>query len=267
MGKRKAAKAGLTNPPLQKKLFDGDPTKHLAPTSTPYGAVEVQIRSALAGKASQHETAPLYTSDVVSLDVGGTLFKTTWDTLLWHKDSYFGGFRHDFKKEDTIFIDRDPKHFRIILNFLRSKRAILDGLSIAELKELSVELDFYGMEEFEQVVDNRVKSLLVPHKLQVSGRADGKSNTTMNGTYFKGASLHQGRVYYQNPDTGWVIRWYPSSLKWMFDMDGLKNDNITNAVVQQDVLHPGLVTSFWHIYSSEQATFEKDENVQIIAEY
>ena len=73
MGKRKAAKAGLTNPPLQKKLFDGDPTKHLAPTSTPYGAVEVQIRTALAGKASQHETAPLQTSDVVSLDVGGTV--------------------------------------------------------------------------------------------------------------------------------------------------------------------------------------------------
>lgn len=130
-----------------------------------------------------------------------------------------------------------------------------------------IELDFYGMNELEKEVEKKIYSLKVPEKLLVSGRAEGKSNTTMNGTYYKGASLHQGRVYYQNPDSGWVIRWYPSSLKWMFDMDGLKNDNITNAVVQQDVLHPGCVTSHWHIYSSEQATFEKDESVKIVPQY
>jgi len=242
MGKRKAGKAGLKSPPgkSQKK-----------------------------GKASSAENnaGPSHPSEVVHLNVGGTVFQTTWDTILWHKDSYFGGFRHDFQKGNTIFIDRDPKHFRIILNFLRSKRAILDGLSIASLKELAIELDFYGMSELEKIVHRRVESLVVPYQLKVSGRADGKSNTTMNGTYYKGASLYQGRVYYQNPETGWVIRWYPISLKWMFDMDGLKNDNITNAVAQQDVLHPGLVTCYWHIYSSEQANFEKDENVKIVAEY
>ncbi|ULU08587.1 hypothetical protein L3Y34_019650 [Caenorhabditis briggsae] len=60
---------------------------------------------------------------IIKLNVGGSLFQTSKSTL-----TKFDGF---FKKmlrteipvakdeSGAIFIDRDPKHFRVILNFMR----------------------------------------------------------------------------------------------------------------------------------------------------
>ena len=41
-----------------------------------------------------------------------------------------------------IFIDRDPKLFRCILNFLRTKEVDLNGISIKALKR---EAEYYGI--------------------------------------------------------------------------------------------------------------------------
>ena len=56
----------------------------------------------------------------ISLNVGGTLFTTTLDTL--NKSGYFSTMFSGAWKErlnETIFIDRSPKGFQHVLDFLR----------------------------------------------------------------------------------------------------------------------------------------------------
>lgn len=52
------------------------------------------------------------------------------------------------KQEDgSIFIDRDGKHFRLLLNFLRSGRIILPTDEI-ERRELLIEAEFYLLTDY-----------------------------------------------------------------------------------------------------------------------
>lgn len=69
----------------------------------------------------------LRSSSIVILDIGGTKFKTSRTTLLGHNSMFAkmvtddSPFERSFNKrgEQVVFIDRDPTHFRMILNFLR----------------------------------------------------------------------------------------------------------------------------------------------------
>ncbi len=65
-------------------------------------------------------------SGIVSLNVGGTPFDTTLDTLTKYPESMLGTMfaernRHTFKpgKDGRIFLDRDPVCFGVLLEFLR----------------------------------------------------------------------------------------------------------------------------------------------------
>ncbi|KAH8056200.1 hypothetical protein JL722_7502 [Aureococcus anophagefferens] len=72
--------------------------------------------------------------DVVTLNVGGTMFTTSVETLCADADSMlaamFSG-RHALRPADdgSLFIDRDPKHFGLVLNFLRDGPAAVLGLA------------------------------------------------------------------------------------------------------------------------------------------
>jgi hypothetical protein len=90
--------------------------------------------------------------DILILDVGGIKFKTTKSTLKKYPDTYFTGLLNDkyplLKQEDgSIFIDRDGKHFRLLLNFLRSGRIILPTDEI-ERRELLIEAEFYLLTDY-----------------------------------------------------------------------------------------------------------------------
>ncbi len=62
-------------------------------------------------------------SRIISLDVGGTIFRTTSDTLLSHKpkdsESFFSVLLSSSPTCSNFFIDRDPECFRVVLNYLR----------------------------------------------------------------------------------------------------------------------------------------------------
>lgn len=86
---------------------------------------------------------------IIKLDVGGVIFKTSVATLTKANDSMlaamFSG-RYPLATDDAgaIFIDRDPTHFRIILNFL------LDGylppdLSSNTVVALQHEAEYYQL--------------------------------------------------------------------------------------------------------------------------
>uniref|UniRef100_A0A665SXP8 BTB/POZ domain-containing protein KCTD3 n=1 Tax=Echeneis naucrates TaxID=173247 RepID=A0A665SXP8_ECHNA len=75
--------------------------------------------------------------EIIQLNVGGTRFSTSRQTLMWIPDSFFSRWGIV-----GIFIDRDPTAFAPILNFLRTKELDLRGVNISVLRH---EAEFYGI--------------------------------------------------------------------------------------------------------------------------
>ena len=85
---------------------------------------------------------------MIVLNVGGTEFKCTRTTLLLY-DSFFSGLVKgclDGSKDLTFFIDRDPTHFRYILNYMRGCNYI--PRDIETLEQVIEEADFYSLLEY-----------------------------------------------------------------------------------------------------------------------
>ncbi|MEE6473907.1 hypothetical protein FKM82_010213 [Ascaphus truei] len=85
--------------------------------------------------------------EITQLNVGGTRFSTSRQTLMWIPDSFFSSLlsgRISTLRDETgaIFIDRDPTAFAPILNFLRTKELDLRGVSLNVLRH---EAEFYGI--------------------------------------------------------------------------------------------------------------------------
>ncbi|XP_058881310.1 BTB/POZ domain-containing protein KCTD3 isoform X3 [Acipenser ruthenus] len=85
--------------------------------------------------------------EIIQLNVGGTRFSTSRQTLMWIPDSFFSSLlsgRISTLRDGTgaIFIDRDPTAFAPILNFLRTKELDLRGVNINVLRH---EAEFYGI--------------------------------------------------------------------------------------------------------------------------
>ena len=85
----------------------------------------------------------------VRLNVGGTMFHTSTDTL--KKNRFF----ERVSAARDPFIDRDPTHFRMILNFLRSDAIVLPE-SPGGVVELQVEADYYGIDALVRACNERI---------------------------------------------------------------------------------------------------------------
>ena len=86
----------------------------------------------------------------ITINVGGELFTTSIETLK-RCDNFFSGFADDMcippldaSGKFSIFVDRDPTHFRYILNYMRGSFALPSDVNT--LEELWVEASFYSME-------------------------------------------------------------------------------------------------------------------------
>ncbi|GCB69015.1 hypothetical protein scyTo_0005404 [Scyliorhinus torazame] len=99
----------------------------------------------MAGSCSNLTAAAA--AEIIQLNVGGTRFSTSRQTLMWIPDSFFSSLlsgRISTLRDETgaIFIDRDPTAFAPILNFLRTKELDLRGVNINVLRH---EAEFYGI--------------------------------------------------------------------------------------------------------------------------
>ena len=88
-----------------------------------------------------------FTSDIINLNVGGSRFSTSRQTLCSVPDSFFSSLlsgRIPTCRDETgaLFIDRDPDLFKKILSFLRTKELDLNGIDVAALRH---EAEFYGI--------------------------------------------------------------------------------------------------------------------------
>lgn len=91
---------------------------------------------------------PVGTSDVVELNVGGTLFSTMRSTLCSVEGTllnaiFSGKMDCQRDKEGRYFIDRAPDLFKIILEYLRTGYLLWPGSEI-EKQRLKIELEHFG---------------------------------------------------------------------------------------------------------------------------
>ena len=93
-------------------------------------------------------------SNRITLDVGGTYFYTTRATLSQH-DSFFRALIEHDRTTDAYFIDRDPTHFRHVLNFLRNSPTFPKNAD--DLVELQKEADFYSLDILVQECKKRIE--------------------------------------------------------------------------------------------------------------
>ncbi|EGT44461.1 hypothetical protein CAEBREN_22919 [Caenorhabditis brenneri] len=89
-------------------------------------------------------------NDTVKLNVGGTVFQTTKDTLTRHSE-YFRTLMNDESKvirdeNGCIFINRSPKHFDFILNAIINEN-YTPPRCITIIKEIVTEVKFYKLEQ------------------------------------------------------------------------------------------------------------------------
>lgn len=107
----------------------------------------------------------------VKLNVGGTLYLTTADTLLSIKDSYFtsllsGRFQAS-KVEDAYFIDRDGLVFRYVLDYLRNLVGYQCPTDLDLLIQLEREADFFLLPELKELVNKEIKKYQERDKVEV----------------------------------------------------------------------------------------------------
>lgn len=96
-------------------------------------------------------------SPIVYLNVGGCYFSTRRETL---NRGFFLGLSESIDQDGTeIFVDRDPTHFRYILNWLRGMRCLPEDDQV--LRELLCEADFYAL-------DDMVSSISSSHGVSLS---------------------------------------------------------------------------------------------------
>ncbi|EFC36754.1 K+ channel tetramerization domain-containing protein [Naegleria gruberi] len=87
----------------------------------------------------------------IKLDVGGKIFKTSRETLLSKKDTFFYAMISSGKwlpdEDGSYFIDRNPKLFHYVLDFMRYGKVDLSALDKSKRDLLREEADYYLISE------------------------------------------------------------------------------------------------------------------------
>ena len=113
-------------------------------------------RLALDNEKKKMEGVQKFQSSRIKLNIGGTRFETSRDTLTKVEGSMlaamFSG-RHQVTPDDdgSFFIDRNGRHFQHILDYLRNGLIQVE-LNTAESRGLAVEAEFYGLNDLAQVM-------------------------------------------------------------------------------------------------------------------
>eukprot|EP01122_Echinamoeba_exundans_P007291 TRINITY_DN2204_c0_g1_i1.p1 TRINITY_DN2204_c0_g1~~TRINITY_DN2204_c0_g1_i1.p1 ORF type:complete len:206 (+),score=36.31 TRINITY_DN2204_c0_g1_i1:66-620(+) len=94
----------------------------------------------------------------IKLDVGGSLFATSKATLLTFANSFFHAMLSSKEftpdpQDGAYFIDRNPKYFGMILDFMRSGQIDLEELGQKDLRQLRDDADFYQLDALAAILE------------------------------------------------------------------------------------------------------------------
>lgn len=105
--------------------------------------------------------------NIVYLNVGGISFVTRRQTLSGGggKPNFFSGLASAHPDCCELFVDRDPTHFRHVLNWQRGVRYLPDDETT--LRELAEEADYYCMQDLKDAITAALpNSLSIPRTLR-----------------------------------------------------------------------------------------------------
>lgn len=126
--------------------------------------------------------------DIINIDVGGKIFRTTKKTLC--NCTYFNAMFNRFNNDSQdIFIDRSPEAFKHILSFLRNNSYIIDD-------KYSHDIIFFGINEIDFDIDNNNKT-----NMQITQEAKKfmYGNSNINDFYdydtIENDSRYRDRIY------------------------------------------------------------------------
>jgi hypothetical protein len=153
--------------------------------------------------------------DLITLNVGGTRFTTTRQTLLSVKDSLFERLltsnRIDTHQE--IFIDRSAEYFHYILDFYRNKKVNYRKFEKKGLERLREEADYYYIEPICTYLEDRLKDVeFVSFEFSGEYTYNGQVAGTNIVDDLKDKSLKKGICTGAN---GWII--IELNNEWDFD--------------------------------------------------
>ena len=82
---------------------------------------------------------------IVTFNVSGKIFSTRLSTLIALKETLFYRLVHlqEYDYSQTIYLDRNPKYFLMILDYLRYQKIDLKKLSKDEKMELRFEAEYF----------------------------------------------------------------------------------------------------------------------------
>ena len=141
---------------------------------------------------SDSQTPPAGRTSRIRLNVGGKYFLTTYETLSnahnQQKPTYFSGitsgcFKEEYDellKEPYFFIDRDPTHFRYVLNYLRDGNVNCIPQKIELLREILQESSFYAIEGLTISLEKKLQALIDTEKLSASDDKEYKMFTDLS---------------------------------------------------------------------------------------
>ena len=137
-------------------------------------------------------------SQIVNLDIGGKIFKTTKATLC-SVDGFFsrmcsGDWNEGVSlKDNTIFVDRDGEVFPLILSYLRSQKLCVDEVNTSDvyLQKALLEADFYALTDLSEMIAE-----------ELSNRYKKNLNVKNSKEIFKSVPLSEVNSFFER---GWAF--------------------------------------------------------------
>jgi len=138
------------------------------------------------------------TDPIVSLNVGGKIFKITYSVLMSCDNTLFTKLYENKQRIDQVlFYDRSFKHFPIILNYLRNKSFDKSQYDRNDIEEIKYESDYYAISELSAILDEILNKVEVigfkssakysncgTHKFEDLTSKDLKTGICVQSSYF-----------------------------------------------------------------------------------
>jgi hypothetical protein len=193
----------------------------------------------------------------ITLDIGGTLFSTTLETLTSEKDTFFTAmFSEQFNtkpdKNGHYFIDRTPLMFHYILNYLRNPSIPLNFKNIEKenlMEEFEDEIEFYHIQSLMKIKGDIIDQIRL--RLGVLHISQNIEKTELQ----KGVNTYTKRV--GNPE--WRGIMLKTCKKWRITL--LADTVIMIGVADSSVTFNPEITSYnkngWYVYGQNGGLFSQ----------
>jgi hypothetical protein len=151
----------------------------------------------------------------ITINVGGTIFKTSKQTLLSIKDNFFTKAltAENFDQNKELYIERSPKFFNIILNYLRGQEVKLKYLGKYQIELLHDEVKYYELNELdEQIVDFLTEIHIINMEISAPFK---HSNANLTSNTLKDVIMRDTSTGVTTTSPGWII--FELDKEWEFN--------------------------------------------------